>query len=125
MALLKVRDLNKQIAKNTQKKVNKMKTKEITTTDLSVFGNRERLKAMVLLDVWNHHGLPEGFDQDHVHLMFNHKSGFVFLINSRDQVAMLNNLKLELWHSCWNCGHEGFSEDCQLIEDECNKCRGI
>jgi hypothetical protein len=39
--------------------------------------------------------------------------------------AMMNGDKLEMWHNCSNCGHEGFAEDCQLNEDGCNECNEV
>lgn len=36
---------------------------------------------------------------------------------------MLNDDKLEIWNNCFNCGHEGFQEDCQLSDEFCNECQ--
>jgi hypothetical protein len=99
------------------------KTQEILTTDLADFGARERKMLIDLMSAWEKQGLPDDFHTEEVMPMMNRNSGFVFLTNSEFQVAMLNGDNLEIWHSCINCGHEGFSEDCQINEDgECNEC---
>jgi hypothetical protein len=99
-----------------------MKTQEITTTNLADFGYRERKELIRLLTAWHENGLPEDFYDEQVHPMFNRNSGNVFLTNSDYQVAMMNWDKLESWHSCCNCGHEGFKEDCQTDDEGCNEC---
>ena len=57
--------------------------KEVTTTDFSKFGYRERKIAEVLLKIWNENGLPEDFYNNEVTIMFNTNSGNVFLTTSR------------------------------------------
>ncbi len=99
-----------------------MKTQEITTTDLADFGYSERKEMITLLQSWHEQGLPEDFYEDEVRVMMNRNSGCVFLTNSEYQTAMMNGNKLEMWHNCPNCGHEGFAEDCQLNDDGCNEC---
>jgi hypothetical protein len=99
-----------------------MKTQETTTTDLADFCSRERWLLVELLTAWDKQALPEDFCDDEVRPMMNRNSGNVFLSNSEFQVAMMNGDKLEMWHSCSNCGHEGFLEDCQLNDDGCNEC---
>ncbi len=96
--------------------------KNITTTNLAEFGYEERRELIELLQAWNKQGLPEDFYDNEVVPMFNKKSGCVFLTNSDYQAAMMNGNKLEIWHNCPNCGHEGFAEDCQLNDDGCNEC---
>lgn len=100
-----------------------MKINEITTTNLADFGSREREMLIELLIAWRDQGLPEDFYMDEVIPMFNRNSGSVFLTNSEYQVAMMNGDKLEMWHYCPNCGHEGFEEDCQLNDEGCNECQ--
>lgn len=95
----------------------------VTTTNLADFGFHEREELIQILRAWHSKGLPYGFDDDEVVPMFNRNSGNVFLTNSDYQVAMLNGQDLEIWHSCPNCGHEGFKEDCQLYGDRCNECK--
>ena len=99
-----------------------MKTQEITTTDLADFGPRERGMLVDLLDAWEKQGLPDDFHEEEVRAMMNRNSGNVFLTNSEYQTAMMNGDKLEIWHNCFNCGHEGFHEDCQLNDEGCNEC---
>ncbi len=101
-----------------------MKTQEITTTNLADFGKRERWLLVELLQAWDTQSLPEEFCDDEVHPMMNRNSGNVFLTNSEFQVAMMNGNKLEMWHHCGNCGHEGFEEDCKVNDDGCNECKG-
>ena len=84
---------------------------EITTTDFSKFGYRERKMAEELLTAWNKDGLPEDFHDDEVTIMMNMNSGNVFLTNSEYQAGMMNGDTLETWHNCPICGHEGFKED--------------
>ncbi len=98
---------------------------EITTTDLADFGSRERRMLEELLAAWRTQGLPEDFDQDQVQAMMNRNSGHVFLTNAECQCAMMNGDKLEIWHHCSNCGHEGFADDCQLNDDGCNECNSL
>jgi hypothetical protein len=84
---------------------------DYTTTDLAKFGWREKKMAAQLLAAMVEQGLPANFSDDEVTVMMNNSSGFVFLTNSDFQMAMLNRDRLEEWHSCPECGHEGFAED--------------
>lgn len=96
-----------------------------TTTNLADFRARERGMLIDLLTGWEKHGLPKGFWEEEVVPMFSRNSGCIFLTNSEFQVAMMNGDRLEIWHNCPNCGHEGFEEDCQINEDNtCNECGG-
>lgn len=88
---------------------------EITTTDFSKFGHRERKLAEQLLNAWNEQGLPKGFQNDEVTIMFNTHSGNVFLTNSELQVAMMNDGKLESYYTDPKTGEEGFKNE--LIEE--------
>ena len=80
-----------------------------TEKNLADFGSRERAIASKLLAL----PFPDGFYDDGVKLAFNRNSGFVFLVNSDYQCAMLNDAtgNLELWHSTPYAGHEGFLVD--------------
>ena len=84
---------------------------EITTTDLSKFGSRERRMVEELLSAWRRHGLPDDFQDDEVVPMMNTQSGNVFLTNSGFEVAMMNGDDLESFYSCPQCGHEGFKDE--------------
>lgn len=97
-------------------------TTTTTTTNLADFGSWERNLLIDLLIAWKEQGLPKDFYQDEVIPMMNRNSGCVFLTNSEFQHAMMNGDKLEMWHNCPNCGHEGFAEDCQLNDEGCNDC---
>ena len=101
-----------------------------TTTDFADFGHDERREVREMLIAWNNFGLPADFYDEEVRFMFNRDSGMVFLTNSEYQCVMINPNKcsdpeftrLEMWHSCPNCGHEGFAEDCEIKEDYCTEC---
>lgn len=86
---------------------------EITTTDLSKFGHREREMAAELLTASVKQGLPDDFNDDEVTVMMNMNSGNVFLTNADFQVAMMNGDTLESFYSCPECGHEGFKDEMQ------------
>jgi hypothetical protein len=93
---------------------------EITITDFSKFGSREREMAEDLLRAWREQGLPKDFVNDKVVIMMNINSGNVFLSNSEFQVAMLNGENLESFYSCSYCGFEGFLNEFKT--DTKNKC---
>ncbi len=84
---------------------------EITTTDFSRFGYRERKMAEELLKAWREQGLPEDFNNDEVIIMMNFYSGNVFLTNADYQVAMMNGDDLESFYTDFETGEEGFRED--------------
>jgi hypothetical protein len=83
---------------------------EMTTTNLSDFGNREKRMAGELL-IAMCSGLPDDFDDDEVTVMMNRNSGNVFLTNANFDVAMMHRGKLESFYSCPECGHEGFRDE--------------
>lgn len=85
--------------------------KNITTTDFSKFGYRERKLAEQLLHNWNEQGLPEDFWDEEVTIMMNTHSGNVFLTNAEFQVAMMNGEKLESFYTDPETGEEGFKEE--------------
>lgn len=96
-----------------------MKTEEIVTSDLSKFGFIELKQVEALIREWREHGLPKDFYDNEVTIAFNTNSGYVFLTNSEYQAAMLtDDGKLELWHNCPQCGHEGFLEDMEHGKDD-------
>jgi hypothetical protein len=100
-----------------------MSVNEITTTDFSRFGNRERRMAKEILNAWENQGLPEGFYDEEVVIMFNTHSGCVFLTNSEFRVAMMNGDKLELWYNCAYCEEEGFLEDLEGFNIDTGYCK--
>ena len=83
------------------------------TEDIAEFGSRERAMAAELLQAQ----FPEGFYDDGVKVALNKESGYVFLVNSDYQVAMMNGKSLELFHSTPYSGIEGFITDI-LSENE-------
>ena len=83
------------------------KTNEVYTEDLADFGAREREMAAELLAA----GLPDGFSDDGVKLAMNRNSGYVFLVNSDYQCAMMNGDNIEIFHTTPYDGHEGFLSD--------------
>ncbi len=84
---------------------------EITTTDFSKFGSRERNMAEELLKAWREQGLPDDFYNEEVTIMMNLLSGNVFLTNNDFQVAMMNGDSLESFYTDFETGEEGFKED--------------
>ncbi|MEM6359635.1 MAG: hypothetical protein AAF731_06065 [Bacteroidota bacterium] len=84
---------------------------ELTTTDFSKFGYREREMAEALLRAWREQGLPEDFDNERVVIMMNFYSGNVFLTNADYQVAMMNGEKLESFYTDFETGEEGFKDE--------------
>lgn len=77
--------------------------------DLSRFGFRELKVAAELLTAYTTNR-PDWLG-DGVAVWMNSKSGNVFLCDEDFNTAMMNGDKLEQWHNCPNCGHEGFAED--------------
>ena len=86
-----------------------------TTTDLKDFGFRELRMAADLLNAYCEN--PPECLGDGVHLMMNLHSGCVFLTDEDFNVAMMNGDTLEPFHSCPECGAEGFAED--MPESDC------
>lgn len=84
---------------------------EITTTDFSRFGWRERQMAAELLTASCQNGFPDDFEDDEVQIMMNTNSGNVFFTNSEFQVCMMNGDILESWYYTPYSGHEGFADD--------------
>ncbi len=95
-----------------------MERQEITTTDFSKFGSRERKMAEALLRASREQGFPEDFEDNETTIMMNMNSGYVFFTNSEFQVAMMNGDKLESFYSCPECGHEGFKDEMEHGEDD-------
>ena len=83
---------------------------DITTTDLTDFGNRELSILKDLLDAWQEKGLPKHFLDDEVSVMFNRNSRKVFFTNSLFQAAMLDGGELKMFHTLPS-GEEGFAEE--------------
>lgn len=94
---------------------------EITTTNFSKFGARERGMMIDILNAWEKTGLPADFYEDTVSIMLNINSRYVSLTNEEYQVAMVNNGKLESFYSCRDCGTEGFLEE--LAESTYDCCK--
>ena len=84
---------------------------EVTTTDFSRFGSREREMAEELLKAWREQGLPDDFDNDSIVIMMNFYSGNVFLTNADYQVAMMNDDALESFYTDFETGEEGFKDE--------------
>lgn len=88
-------------------------TTDYYTEDLTKFGHRERQMLVDILSSWNDQGLPADFDDDEVRPAFNLHSGYVFLVNSDYQVAMINHGtgQLESFYTTPYEGHEGFANE--------------
>ncbi|WP_375207525.1 hypothetical protein [Hyphococcus sp.] len=88
---------------------------DIVTTDLSRFGYRELKMAASLLAAYCES--PPDFLGDGVTVMFNTRSGCVFLTDEDFNVGMMNGDRLEQFHTCFECGAEGFAEE--IDDHEC------
>lgn len=82
---------------------------DIVTSDLSRFGYRELKMAAILLAAYCDN--PPEFLSDGVTVMLNMHSGCVFLTDEDFNVGMMNGDTLEQFHSCPECGAEGFAEE--------------
>ena len=82
---------------------------EIVTSDLSKFGFRELKMAADLLAAYCEN--PSDFLDDGLTVMLNTHSGYVFLTDEDFNVAMMNGDRLEQFHTCFECGAEGFAEE--------------
>jgi len=81
------------------------------TENLADFGRYDIETLRDLLTAWIEQGLPNGFYDSGVKPAMNKNSGNVFLVNDDYQVAMLNDDKLEIFHSLPYSGEEGFLTD--------------
>jgi hypothetical protein len=81
------------------------------TENLSDFGYRELSLFKTILDHWIEQGLPENFTNETVRPAMNRNSGSVFLVNEDYQVAMMNENKLDLFHTPPYGNAEGFLSD--------------
>lgn len=86
-----------------------MEKDKTITDDLAEFGFVELEIASKILTAYCEQHPP--FLGDGVKLWFNKNSGCVFLCDEDYNTAMMNEDKLEQWHNCPECGHEGFLED--------------
>lgn len=85
---------------------------EMTTTDLAKFGSRELREAAELLAAYCEGARPHDFDSEGVTVMFNLRSGMVFLTNSGYQVAVSDGCgNLDSFYTSPYEGHEGTLED--------------
>lgn len=81
------------------------------TEDFTKFGARERNILKDILISWEGYGLPDNFRNEGVRPALNRSSGHVFLVNDGSDCCMLNNGRLEIWHSTPYSGLEGFIMD--------------
>lgn len=58
--------------------------------ELDKFGFKERKKAKEILDLWVEDGLPKGFKDENVKIMFDTESKEVFLTNKKGQVVAID-----------------------------------
>jgi len=72
---------------------------EITTTNLSKFGWRERKMAAELLTASCEQGFPDDSEDAGVQIMFNTYSGDVFFVNEYNDVAAMNGDTLESFYT--------------------------
>ena len=83
----------------------------ICTYDLRDFRLRELALATELLSAHLSGDRNEAKLGTSIQLGFNRNSGKVFLADEDYRVAMMYGGFLLEWHSCHECGHEGFAED--------------
>lgn len=91
------------------------------TRDLMDFGTRELRLAARLLSL-----LRTAQDRtmrlgEKVTPELNPDSGYVFLIDSDFNVAMVKDGALEDWTTCCECGAEGFISDMEKLNSSCCK----
>ena len=113
---------------------------EITTTDLAKFGGRELRQAAELLAAYCEGARPADFDADGVTVMFNMRSGAVFLTNDECQVVVSDGQgDLRSFYTSPYEGHEGTlfdlradfnrddwdQEDIEWLEDLCLDIDGV
>ena len=94
-----------------------MNSHDIVTNNLSRFGMRELNMAARLLAAYCEQS-PD-FLGEHVQVMMNAMSGYVFLTDEDYAVAMMNGDELEQFHLCPECGNEGFAEE---LREGCECC---
>ena len=92
---------------------------DIITTDLSRFGMRELKMAARLLAAYC--DSPPGFLGDGLTVMLNMHSGYVFLTDEDFNVGMMNGNSLEQFHSCPECGAEGFAQELRASNPCCEE----
>lgn len=91
------------------------------TQNLADFGKIERDEAAELLSALGSHRDDTRFFGDRgVAVEFNPMSGYVFLVDEDFNVAMMNDNRLEDFHTCPNCGGEGVASD--FREDNRSEC---
>lgn len=93
-----------------------------TTTNLADFGYRELELLKNLIQAKMDQGFPEDFSLRGVTVMMNQNSGNVFFTNDEYQVAMVNGDTLEMFHTCGECGQEGFASEFRLTDTGCQVC---
>lgn len=81
------------------------------------WGSREIEIMGELLNAWNGTGS--------IKIGFNPNSGYVFLVDDNEDVYMMNGDDLEQFHSCPNCGNEGFIEEIKENMDNCSDCEEL
>ena len=90
------------------------------TQNLADFGHRERAMAGELLSVLGTVRDLTRYLSDGVAVEFNPYSGNVFLVDEDYNVAMMNGHDLEDFHTCPNCGNEGFASEFRSeFDDDC------
>ncbi|MBI4546387.1 MAG: hypothetical protein HY707_00280 [Ignavibacteriae bacterium] len=77
--------------------------------DRSKFTLAQQRQAIKVEQAWRKRGLPEGFvDDGDVHIRREPGSGVVYISNKAQQMAMLNEGRIELYWQCPGCRNEGF-----------------
>jgi len=90
------------------------------TQDISKLGYREIDQLADLLKAYADNPNDSGLGDD-VKWEYNPNSDNLFLVDSDCNVAMMTDGKLEEFHTCSYCGHEGFAEDFREREEDGDK----
>ena len=102
---------------------NNLTIKNMNTQDLSKLGYREIDQLGTMLKVYANNPNDCGLE-DGVKWEYNPNSDNLFLVDEDYNVAMLNNNdELEQWHSCGECGNEGFKGHQQT--SLCKECKHL
>ena len=99
------------------------------TRDFSKFGFRELGLAGELLTAASDNKFEREDDKTNflgandLEIEMNPNSGYVFFTDDEGNAFMLNdNGKVQLWRSCFECGHEDFDNG-QFFVDGCEECK--
>ena len=76
--------------------------------DPSKFNSSQQKQARILENAIREQGLPPGFAEEDVHVRQDKTTKIMYISNQQQQMAMLNEGRLEIFYRCPKCGNEGF-----------------